>query len=363
MPIQNKPRPVTQKEAINKQIHPNPALGIGNPNVTKNRAADVSVKNDTFKEVTISLEDVYKAIADYIKNTIKPVVVENGQQIQVPVEYAFGDRWNEVQKNGFLRDKEGRLLLPMIVIKRDTIAKNRTIGNKLDGNQVHLYQSFITQYTQKNQYDNFAVLTGRIPVKQHHLVPIPDYVTITYNVSILTNSQKHSDEIIQAFTFAENSYWGQTERFKFSATIDNFADAVEYSQGEDRSVRCNFNIVVNAYLLPDSINRNLASTKKVLSKAVLKFTTNIEDQIRPANLTPIADNVWIDSDGSYFVVNQNGDYFDLGQQMNVWIDNNGNYFIVDLNGNYFDVGEQLKLWIDNNGNSIVDSHNNNIRVD
>jgi hypothetical protein len=299
-----KPIPKTPSEIINNTIQPYAPLGDGNPNIEPNRGNDISVKNDTQKEINIRLIDVYESLVYYIKEVIKPVVIENNKQINVPVEFAYGDRWNEVQKNGFLRDKDSKVLLPMILIKRDQVQKRRDLGNKLDGNNVNLYQSFTTKYTRKNQYDNFAALTNRVPVEEYHIVPVPDYVTLTYNASILTNSVEHCDHIIEAFNFAEDSYWGNVNRYKFKVNIESFTDTVEYNQGEDRSVRSNFNIVVGAYLLPDSVNRAKASQNKVLSKAVLKIEESLgglpaPKKFKRVKLTNCGDLV--DENGDYFI--------------------------------------------------------------
>jgi len=101
MPI--KPIPKTPSEITDETIKPYDLLGDGNPNVESNRGDDVSVKDDTQKRINIRLIDIYEAIIYYINNVICPIVIENGQQISVPVEFAYGDRWNEVQKNGFER--------------------------------------------------------------------------------------------------------------------------------------------------------------------------------------------------------------------------------------------------------------------
>jgi hypothetical protein len=47
---------------------------------------------------------------------------------------------------------------------------------------------------------------------------------------------------------------------------------VEYSQGEDRSVRSDFSVTLNGYIIPDSIQKELISKKKYLSKAQVVFT-------------------------------------------------------------------------------------------
>lgn len=306
MPVETKPSPPTVDQIANAQITPSDTLGYGNPNILSNRGNDVSVRNDTVKDINIDLIDLSTAIKDYIVNTIKPRVYENGTLIPVPVQFVSPERWVAVQREGFLRDKEGRVLLPMIVIKRDSVVRNRALGNKLDGNKVNLYQSFTTQFSKKNVYDNFAVLTKRIPVKEFHIVPIPDYVIVTFNVSILTNAQDQADDLIQVFNFVADSYWGQPDRFRFKVNIESFTDTVEYSQGEDRSIRSNFNIVMNGYLLPESAVRNLVSQKKFLSKAVIKVSEQIVGEQPDISLTRLqGTDDFLIANGIY-LVNSNG---------------------------------------------------------
>ena len=273
-PIRRSPRPKSPTEIINEQITPYDLLGVGNPNPIKdtNRGNDVSIKNNVNKDFEIGLKDLYAAVKYYICEIVKPSVIENGNYIPVPVEYAFAERWQAAQKEGFLRDKEGRILLPIITVMRSSIERNRTLGNKLDGNKVHNYQMLQTRYNRLNIYDNFSVLTNREPVKEYMLTPVPDYFIVTYKCSIFCNYQEHVDQIIQAFSFLADSYWGEYERFKFKVNIGQFTDSIQYNQGEDRSVRADFDIVLNGYLLPDTIARSIATQKKVLSPSQLLFT-------------------------------------------------------------------------------------------
>jgi len=339
IPSFRKPRKDTPDEIINKEIRPYDLLDRGNPNIPENRGDDVSVRSDINKEFSISLQDFFLAIKTYIQDKIKPTIIEGGQQIPVPVEYASSERWYAAQKEGFLRDREGRALLPVITMKRTNIVRNRDLGNKLDGNKVHNYQVFQTQYNRKNIYDNFSILTNRIPVKEYRIAPVPDYVIVTYNCSVFCNMQEDIDNIIQSFIFAADAYWGQYDRFRFKVNIEEFTDSIEYTQGEDRSVRSDFNIILNGYLLPDSVNRDTAIQKKILSKATLIFTTETVDnlgliiQTGPVvPVVPVGNNVWINNNLYYFTDNH-GNYFDFGPQKDPWVDNEGKYFTDDNKNN------------------------------
>ena len=139
MPPRIRPRPKSPEEKQNDLITPYEELGRGNPNPIDlhNRGNDVSVKGDDQKDVTINLDDFFNAIKYYVENKVKPSVIVNNQQIPVPLEWCFSERWNAAQKEGYLRDKTGRMLLPVIAIKRQNITRNRNLGNKLDGNKVN----------------------------------------------------------------------------------------------------------------------------------------------------------------------------------------------------------------------------------
>jgi hypothetical protein len=278
MPKPIKNIPPTPKEIEIDPIVPYKLGGQVKPTLPKStRGNDVSLKGDDTKDFSIGLKDIDSAIIYYFDNVIKPSIIENGQRIKVPITYAFPERWEAAQKNEHLRDKMGRILAPLIMFRRDNIQKNRDLGNKLDGNESHLYQVVEKKYSNKNHYDRFSVINNRIPVREFYKIVVPDYVTITYNCAIFTNSIEHLNKIIESINFASDSYWGDLSRFKFKSRIDSYSSITEYSQGEDRVVRSNFDIVLNGYIIPESINRDAALTKKTLSTAQVLFTFETVD--------------------------------------------------------------------------------------
>jgi len=72
-------------------------------------------------------------------------------------------------------------MLPIIVVKRNTITKDRTVYNKLDANSPNLYGSFQRAYNPKNFYINFAAINNAIPAQQFYAVAVPDFVNIEYS--------------------------------------------------------------------------------------------------------------------------------------------------------------------------------------
>ena len=97
------------------------------------------MEGDTTKPFSIGIQDLDEAVFYYFQNVIKPFVYQNGERREVPVIYGSPERWKSFQRDGYYRDKKGAIMLPIIVLKRDTITKDRTVYNKLDANSPNLY--------------------------------------------------------------------------------------------------------------------------------------------------------------------------------------------------------------------------------
>jgi len=269
-PIPRNQSEVTQAELSTPYLSQGKA--ISETSFSKNRGTDYSMKDDTVKDISVGLEDIDSAVIYYFNNYIKPTVIQNGNRIAVPVMYGSPERWKSVQADGFHRDGNNKMLVPSIMLKRESIEKNRALGNKLDGNKVHNYQVVGTKFNQRNIYDNFSVLTNRIPSQQYYISSVPDYINVNYSCVIFTDYIEQNNKLIEAIQFASDSYWGDPNRFKFRANIDNFNTPILLEQGEDRAARSSFNIKLFGYIIPDTINKDLAVARsKFYTKSQVVF--------------------------------------------------------------------------------------------
>jgi len=241
-----------------------------------NRGRITTRKDDKVQDVSIGLQDHDEAIMHYFNKVIKPSVIINGNRTNVPVIYGSPERWKSVQRDGFFRDKEGKLQSPIIMFKRDSVEKRRDLGNKLDGNNPQLYYTFQQQYTKKNQYDNFSVLQNRRPQREYHTVVVPDFVILNYTCIIFTAFIAQNNKLIEMINFTSDSYWGDEERFKFNAKIDTYSNTVELAQGSQRQIKTEFGLKLQGYLVPDSINKELAKKpQKYFSKSTVVFNDEL----------------------------------------------------------------------------------------
>jgi hypothetical protein len=260
----------TQVELSQEQVQPYDGT---NPPLVENRkrGEQRKVLPTDSKSLTLGLQDIDQSILYYFKNVIKPSAVQNGVKVEVPVVYGSPERWNSIQKDGFYRDKNGKIITPLIMFKRDSVEKNRTLGNKLDANQPNNFQVFEKKYTKKNVYDKFSLLNNREPVKEYQAVVIPDYINLVYSCIIFTDYVEQMNKIVESINYASDAYWGDPEKFKFRAMIDNYTMAVELNQGQDRAVKTTFSINLYGYVIPDGINAYQGGNNKFFSKSRINF--------------------------------------------------------------------------------------------
>jgi len=225
-----------------------------------NRGQVVSRKDDTVKDLKITLRDIDFAIKYYFQNVIKPQVVEQDKIINVPIIYANPERWKSIQRDGYFKDEKDKVILPIIAFKRNTIAKDDAYAvDKLDANNPMLFYPFKKRWSDKNRYDNFKVQMGLAPTEEYYSVVMPDYVTMTYEFVVMTEAVEQMNKIVEAVIYSEGSYWGEPERFKFRTKIQSYNTNIETSADNIRTVKTTFNMELNGYLVPDTINAKLST--------------------------------------------------------------------------------------------------------
>ena len=265
--------------------NPNLADGNFNANVQStgiefNRSQEMSFKDDDTKQYSVGIQDIDEAVFYYFRNVIKPFVMQNGVRRDVPIIYGAPERWKSFQRDGYYRDKSNAIMLPIIVIKRDSITKDRSVANKLDANSPNLNGVWQSKFSSKNFYDNFATLNNRKPVKTFYAVAQPDYVTMEYDCLIQTYYMSQLNKIIEACEYASDAYWGDPSKFKFRAFIDSFTTATELVQNQDRLVKGTFGIRLRGYIIPDTIQKELKSLKKYNSRSKITITSETVRDMR-----------------------------------------------------------------------------------
>jgi len=228
-------------------------------NISKNRIQQTTKVDSKVKDIRIGIYDIDSALDYYFNQVIKPKVDDGGETIDVPVIYGSPERWKSVQKSGAYRDiKSGKIQIPLIMYRRTGLERvEGMMGNKIDAaDPNNIVRQFATKYNARNRYDRWNILQGVKPTQEYYNVIIPDYVKITYDVIVWTEYIAQQNKIIEDINYNANSYWGDTNSFKFLATMDSFTTENNLEQGVDRSVKANFSVNLNGYIIPDNVQKD-----------------------------------------------------------------------------------------------------------
>ena len=288
-------RPTNRKEFMNKLVQPY-SQEYGNPNSVFsepfkagqpeiNRAYQISLAEDTDKDFSIGIKDIDEAVMYYFTNVLKLTVVQNNSRIPVPIMYGTPENWKGVQLDGYYRDSFGKLLAPLIMFKRTSITQNRGLGNKLDGNASKNIQLFERPYSRRNVYSNFSLINNRSMEKEYVACVTPDYVTLEYECLIWTYFVEQMDKLVEAINFSSRSFWGDQSKFMFYSDIEAFEDSITYDVGEDRAVRSSFKLKIDGYLIPKTVNAELASINRIYGASKIVFGLEVAETAEQFEVT------------------------------------------------------------------------------
>jgi hypothetical protein len=198
-------------------------------------------------------------------DSIIPNVEENGNQVKVPLLYGNAERWNNARTKGYLRDSRGKIQLPLVMFKRNSIDRQDGMAQFKDVNTLPAYK----KYSQKNKYERFSLQVGASKALEQYEISVPDYVTVTYEVMVWTSFTEHMNAIIEQFQYAPDRYWGTDSGYKFRTRIDSFDNQQEVGEGSERVIRTSFTMVTNAYLLPETFDDKPTVKKSFTPKKVV----------------------------------------------------------------------------------------------
>ena len=210
---------------------------------------------DLSKQYSITLKDIDTSVMSYIKNVINPKVQEANEQIKVTVMYGNEERWKSVRKRGVMRDKNGSLILPLIMLKRTAVEKSDMIpGYEHDIRRKYTEIVRNSGWSKTNRYSKFAVQNNNLPVYENLVTSIPNFVNLTYEFVLWTNFIEQMNPLVESFMEYDKTYWGDEKTYRFISTIDSVSDASEMDSKGERFIKSTFSVNTKAYLLPEETN-------------------------------------------------------------------------------------------------------------
>ena len=234
--------------------------------------------DDIIRSNQRTLYDIDYAIKWYIENEIQPQITANQELINVPVIFANGEKWDNVQRLGYLRDEKGMLQSPLIIIKRNSV-QERDSHRKLDVNWPNADNQIIhrQRYNERNRYEDelFPIpLQEPAGSQKIYIIDIPRYVTIEYDMMLWCDFTTQLNDLIdQIFPYSRFA-WGN-EGNKYVTSMGSISTETVNTTGEDRLVRATIPLTVMGTLLAAQQTR-LETVKKMYSIKKVSFD-NIVD--------------------------------------------------------------------------------------
>lgn len=264
-------------------------ISITNPNLS-NISDNRERKNQnalTFdaSKYEVTLEDIDGTIIEYMTKSLNLKVERGSEVIPVPVLFGSSERWNSIRKEGYLRDNNGKIQCPVIMIRRESFDEDethQTFNRELTTEKVQ-------QFSEKNKYDRFSLTRAMIPTKEIRIISFPDHVILTYSINIWTDYVTQMNKIQERILYANREYWhsksGRNLRFKVNFTT--FPNNIEVPTDDNRIVRCDTTFQVHAYLLPKVKETNASTLKQSYSKKIFIVNAEIEPTGTEMEIKPI----------------------------------------------------------------------------
>jgi hypothetical protein len=272
--------PRYNKQNIDRKTNkPSPARteGLGNDELL-NRAEQTRRDDDIFRTPRRTIYDIDYAIKWFIDNEIQPQIKFQQEFVKVPVIFANGEKWDNVQRLGYIRDEKGMLQSPLIMIKRGSIEERDSLKhldqNRQAAGNARVYRN---RYNKRNRYEDqlFPMpINQPEPSQEFLLVDIPRYVTVSYDLMMWCDFTTQMNELVDQFMSYSRMSWGN-EANRHVTYYGGVSFETVNTVGEDRLVRATLPITVDGTLLNGQEFRR-STLRKMYSVKKLRFDTVID---------------------------------------------------------------------------------------
>ena len=261
-------KPITNENAgyesnVNRAEQTSIRSEKGNPKVVIKKPGG----QNAGKGFSIGLKEIDTAVIKHIRNIMKPKVREQNETISVPVLYGNEERWKSIKARGTLRDKNGVIILPMIVIKRTSVGFDESMPLSFDNDVRGKFVSVIRSssgWSKNNRYDRFAVLTGQQPVQEFVKTGMPDFVKCNYSIVMMTSFIEQMNDLNTLWIEHLETYFGDQTSYRFLSSLDgDISNEIEMESQGERMIKNEFSMTIKGYMIPEFTDNVFGKTAEV----------------------------------------------------------------------------------------------------
>ena len=261
-------KPITNENAgyesnVNRESQTSIRSEKGNPKVVIKKPGG----QNAGKGFSIGVKEIDTAVIKHIRNIMKPKIKEQNEIISVPVLYGNEERWKSIKARGTLRDKNGVIILPIIVIKRTSLAMNDQLpfsfDNDVKGKFINVVRSS-SGWSKSNRYDRFAVLTGQQPVQEYVKTGMPDFVVCSYSVVMMTSFIEQMNDLNNLWVEHLETYFGDQTSHRFLSSLDgDISNEIEMESQGERMIRNELTLSIKGYMIPEFTDNTFGKTAEL----------------------------------------------------------------------------------------------------
>lgn len=236
------------------------------------------------KEITFmpsTIETIDTGMYEWLDEVLSLSTTTNDGFKKVPVLWLGTERAFQIKNNSLIRDKVGKLKLPLITLNRESLAKDPSFKGSFqanifeDGDYKGGGAATVARTIRQDKTRNFANADRRRRDKNGNetgkgenkkvvyntvTMPVPTYVSVMYSITLRTEYQQQMNDLVTPFitsTGQINNFLFEKDGHRFEAFIQqDFAENKNVNLGdEERMFDTTVKIKVLGYLVGEGVNR------------------------------------------------------------------------------------------------------------
>jgi hypothetical protein len=255
---------------------------------------EVKDASGKLREITLmpsTIETIDQAFFNWVDEIMNPSSTTNKGFKKVPVIWISAERAHHIKNDKDIRDSNGILKLPLMIVNRTAISKDSTfkgvawahLPNMNDGLRGprggvltvarRINQEKTSNFINADSRRKFGTLSsaatglgqesfpfsnpGKV-VYETITMPLPVYIAVNYDIIVRTNYQQQLNEITTPFmtvTGQINNFFINHEGHRFEGFIQNdFQQVLDVKDEEESSYEAKIQFKILGYLLGGGIN-------------------------------------------------------------------------------------------------------------
>jgi len=169
-----------------------------------------------------TLENIDTAIYRFVDEILNPHVITNAGKEKVNILWMGTERTFQIKNNKELRDKVGKLRLPLITISRSSVTRDDTFKGSVqaayvgDGERITIRRLIQQDKTQNFQNasrkrqeigDETGPVSTKKVVYETISIPKPTYLNCMFEINIRTEYQQQMNDILPLFMNSTKNYF------------------------------------------------------------------------------------------------------------------------------------------------------------